>query len=246
MKRGDPVNPKPFWIRALYAARDLRSRALFRALERHGRGAVLDVGGWDFFLTAAERGLAGDSWTTLEPDAGRSLEVADPRFRLVHGDGCAMAFADASFDTVLCIQVLEHVPEPLTMVRELARVLRPGGRAILLVPQTSTTHFAPHYYGNFSRHWIRYALDRAGLVTEEHEPLGGVWSTAASHHFFFFLQALRFESMSEPDVRRGPLFFVLFPLMAVWAALSIPICLLFSLGDLQEEPNNHLVVARKP
>jgi hypothetical protein len=34
--------------------------------------------------------------------------------------------------------------------------------------------------------------------------------------------------------------------MAVFAAAAIPVCLLFSLGDLSEEPNNHLVVARKP
>ena len=34
--------------------------------------------------------------------------------------------------------------------------------------------------------------------------------------------------------------------MCAWAALSVPICLLLSLGDLTEEPNNHLVVARKP
>lgn len=239
------MKPKPLWIRALYVARDLRSRALFAALGQHCRGDVLDVGGWDFFLTALQRKLEFEAWTSLEPDTTRSLEVDDPRFKLVHGDGCAMEFADASFDTVLNIQVLEHVPEPLAMVREIGRVLRPGGRAIFLIPQTSTTHLAPHYYGNFSRFWIDHALDAAGLELEDHQPLGGVWSSAASHHVFFFLQALRFEGMSDERVRRGPLFYLLLPFMALWALLSIPVCLLFSLGDLHEEPNNHLVVARK-
>lgn len=240
------MKPKPLWIRALYVARDLRSRALFAALDQHCRGEVLDVGGLDFFTTIQARGLEFERWTTLEPDATRTFEVDDPRFELVAGDGCAMSFDDASFDTVVNLQVLEHVPEPLAMVREIGRVLRPGGRAIFLIPQTSTTHLAPHYFGNFSRHWIDYALDQAGLELEQHQRLGGVWSSAASHHVFFFLQALRFDGMSDPQVKRGPLFFLLFPLMALWALVSIPVCLLLSLGDLHEEPNNHLVVARRP
>ena len=239
------MQPKPLWIRALYFARDLRARALFAALARHCRGEVLDVGGWDFFLTALQRKLEFESWTSLEPDTTRSLDVEDARFKLVHGDGCAMEFTDGSFDTVLNIQVLEHVPEPLAMVSEIGRVLRSGGRAIFLIPQTSTTHLAPHYYGNFSRFWIDHALAQAGLELEEHQPLGGVWSSAASHHVFFFLQALRAGGMSDPRVRRGPLFYLLLPFMALWALVSIPVCLLFSLGDLHEEPNNHLVVARK-
>jgi len=45
-----------------------------------------------------------------------------------------MEFADASFDVILCNHVLEHVPEDRQAMRELRRVLRPGGWAILQVP----------------------------------------------------------------------------------------------------------------
>src|SRR4029079_6172109 len=126
----------------LYFARDLRSRALFAALEERSRGRVLDVGGGDFFLTARARGIPFESWTTLEPSAGRAPRIDDPRFLEVAGDGCRMEFEAGSFDTVLAIQVLEHIFEPIRLVEEIGRVLRPGGHAILLVPQTGTMHLA--------------------------------------------------------------------------------------------------------
>jgi SAM-dependent methyltransferase len=240
------VSGKSLLTRLLYAARDLRSRALFAALRTHAGGDVLDVGGWDFYLTARRHGVECRSWTTLESDPTRLPAVDAPGFRAVHGDGCAMDFSDASFDTVLSIQVLEHVFEPLGMVREMARVLRPGGKLVLLVPQTSTTHLAPHYYGNFSRWWIERALASSALELVELRPLGGIWSSMASHQLYFFLQAARVEGMSDPRLRRSALFWLLLPLQIVWAAISLPVCLFLSLGDLHEEPNNHLVVARRP
>ena len=49
----------------------------------------------------------------------------------LHGSVDAIPVEDASFDLVLCLQVLEHVPDPPAAVRELRRVLRPGGRALV-------------------------------------------------------------------------------------------------------------------
>jgi SAM-dependent methyltransferase len=49
-------------------------------------------------------------------------------------DVVRMPFEDASFDIVLCSHVLEHVPDDRTAIAEIRRVLRPGGRAIIIVP----------------------------------------------------------------------------------------------------------------
>jgi SAM-dependent methyltransferase len=49
-------------------------------------------------------------------------------------DVTALQYDDASFDLVVCNHVLEHVPDDRRAIREIARVLRPGGAAILLVP----------------------------------------------------------------------------------------------------------------
>ena len=49
----------------------------------------------------------------------------------LHGSIDAVAVEDASFDVVLCLQVLEHVPDPAAAVRELRRTVKDGGRVLL-------------------------------------------------------------------------------------------------------------------
>jgi len=52
----------------------------------------------------------------------------------VRTDITAMSFGDKSFDVVVCNHVLEHIPDDRKAMRELARVLKPGGWAVLQVP----------------------------------------------------------------------------------------------------------------
>jgi len=227
--------------------RDLRSRAMFPAMRRYCRGDVLDVGGRDFFLTAVEKGVRFDTWTTIEPSPEVVPDIEDPRFRFVAGDGCDMVeFEDASFDSAICLQVVEHVFEPNKMVSEISRVLRPGSHAIFLIPQTSMLHMAPDHYYNFTRYWAIEACKRAGLEIVSLQALGGFWSSAASRLVLFFPQSLGLSMMRVRGAKRSKLSFVLWPFMALYALGSIPVCLLLSIGDSPEEPNNHLVVARKP
>jgi SAM-dependent methyltransferase len=237
---------KDLGSRSVYFLRDMRYAAMFRALRKHCRGLVLDVGGWDFFLTARRKKIPFSHWTTLEHDADHVLDLGDDRCTVVHGDGCSMTFEDESFDTVLNIQVLEHVFEPIRMVEECARVLKRGGTGIFVVPQTGVVHGAPHDYYNFTIFWIREVMTRTGLEIVEITPMGGIWNTAASHLFLFVLYSYRRRLKSPTGARRNWVFYCLYPLMVLYAVVNIPICLFLSLGDLSEEANNHLVVVRKP
>jgi SAM-dependent methyltransferase len=89
-------------------------------------------------------------------------------------DITAIPVADESFDVVLCTEVLEHVPEPIDAIRELSRVLRPGGRLLLTAPQRSGSHQAPyHYYGGFTPEWYRRFLPQWGLRIESIVANGG-------------------------------------------------------------------------
>lgn len=231
----------------LYAARNLRSRQMFVAMRRYSRGHVLDIGGLDFFLTAIDKKIPFDRWTTLEPSADNIPVIPDSRFDTVICDGCNMKpIADNTFDTVLCIQVVEHVMEPNRMVSEIARVLKPGGHAVLMAPQTGTIHMYPHHYYNFTRSWMVSVAQDNGLRIVELKPLGGRWSSIASNCLYFLLQVFGVKGMVIPGLSRSPLFYLLLPVQLLVAIILIPLCLLLSLGDLPEEPNNHLAVYYKP
>jgi SAM-dependent methyltransferase len=82
----------------------------------------------------------------------------------------------SSFDAVLCTEVLEHVPEPIKAVAELARILRPGGRLLLSAPLGSGLHQEPfHFYGGYTPYWYRRFLAEAGFVDVEVRANGGAF-----------------------------------------------------------------------
>lgn len=71
---------------------------------------------------------------------------------------------DASFDAIMCVEVFEHLPEPIKVIQEFARLLKPGGHLILTAPFCSLTHFAPyHFYTGFNRYFYEKHLPANGF-----------------------------------------------------------------------------------
>jgi SAM-dependent methyltransferase len=125
-----------------------------------GRERILDYGCG--LGHAYQRQLASAVKTYVGADVG-SLAIADlqrkgfPSLKIDPGSG-AIASADNAFDGATCVEVFEHLFDPLQSARELCRVLKPGGVLVATVP-------------NFGYHtWRLLALLRAQVPAEPEDP----------------------------------------------------------------------------
>ncbi|HXK61849.1 MAG TPA: class I SAM-dependent methyltransferase, partial [Acidobacteriota bacterium] len=91
----------------------------------------------------------------------------------VVADLSALPLAAATVDTVLNVQVLEHVRNPLLVLSEIYRVLTHGGRLYLTAPQGWCEHQQPHDFYRFTRFALQDLLSSAGFSEIEIRPFGG-------------------------------------------------------------------------
>jgi len=95
---------------------------------------------------------------------------------------------DESFDAVMCVEVLEHLPNPLLALQEFSRLLRQGGHLVVTAPFCSLTHFAPyHFCTGFNRYFYETHLPQFGFSIVDFQENG---------NFFEFL---------AQELRRSPL-----------------------------------------
>ena len=133
-----------------------RSRYRFITELIQGEGAVLDVGcGSSQIIGALARGSVAVDILPNKLRFARRFGVP-----LVRASGFALPFGDERFPCVLCSQVIEHVPMVPSMIDELCRVLRPGGRLVLGTPD----------YDRWEWVWMEkaYGLAAPGGYADEH------------------------------------------------------------------------------
>ncbi len=130
---------------------------------------------------------------------------------------------DASFDAILCSEVLEHLPQPIKVIREFARILKPGGKIIITAPLGSGIHQDPyHYYGGYTPFWYEQFLSESGFGSICVEENAGSLRSCAQ-------ESLRFIQLSRPlklgmplwmELLWIPVWLLLLPFMAVIAPFS--------------------------
>lgn len=98
----------------------------------------------------------------------------------IESDITSIPVDDECFDAIMCIEVLEHVPNPIEALRELSRILKPGGVLIVTAPTCSLTHMSPFFFQTgFSRYFYTYWLDELGYEIDELSPNGSYYAWIA-------------------------------------------------------------------
>lgn len=82
-----------------------------------------------------------------------------------------------SFDAIMCIEVLEHLPYPNEAFKEFSRLLKTNGKLILTAPFCSLTHFAPYHFSTgFNKYFYEEILNSNGFKVLEIVPNGNYYT----------------------------------------------------------------------
>ncbi len=138
-------------------------------------GKVLDIGCYrGDFLASLGAGfeLCGIEINTVAANIGRSRGI-----KVIGRDFSDLADHAGVFDVITAIDVVEHVPDPLAMLRAMRQALRPGGMAIISTGNASSWSWrmmgSGYWYCAIAEHiafinpqWCRRAADSLGLTVE--------------------------------------------------------------------------------
>lgn len=165
MKPGLPIRQRltfapPWW--ALYKPSYIIRRILFRAVSRYAgtcTGVVLDFG----CGTQPYKSLFDHCARYVPVDFTETKTRFYAEGQVLPFDGSRIPLPDASVDHVLFTEVLEHVFEPVALLAEVRRVLRPGGSVLITTPFVWEEHDAPFDYARYTRFGLRHLAEKTGF-----------------------------------------------------------------------------------
>ncbi|MGD0824364.1 MAG: class I SAM-dependent methyltransferase [Terriglobales bacterium] len=121
---------------------------------------LLDVGGRGKPYACFFTGRVANHYV-LDVEPAYSVDVV--------GDARNMPLSDASMDVVMITQVLEHIPDPIAVIGEIRRVLKPGGTLLLSVPSIFPQHGSPGDYWRYMPQGLQWILRDFHNVTVKGE-----------------------------------------------------------------------------
>lgn len=150
------------WPPIDYELNDIRDQGLLS-------GRVLNAGcGWRDISHLIDGELFNQD-LTWPGDERTNVQIFSPLHEI--------PFPEGSFDTVLCIAVLEHVINPIEVVKELVRVLKPGGTLVASVPFLQPEHKVPTDYQRYTHDGLEVLFRNEGLCIVENQPIFTVYHT---------------------------------------------------------------------
>jgi SAM-dependent methyltransferase len=225
---------------------DLQTNTIHRDLRRElagFSGRLLDVGcGNSPFRHLLDP--ARSEYQGVDVAAAADFGYRNPD--TVYYDGHVLPFPDASFDAVLCTEVLEHIPDPTETLREIHRVLKPGGRLLLTIPWSARFHYQPFDYHRYTPSMLLqlFAAYDSPKVTARGTDLSSIASKVV---VAYARNVLKLKPVSAADWMLWPFRFIVavaaFPLLMF--ALALGHCgIRWGLGS-SDDPLGYTVVTRK-
>jgi len=225
---------------------DLQTNSIHRSLrEPLGRlsGRILDVGCGN----SPFRPLLNPLVTTyqgIDVKEAKSFGYCNPD--TLYHDGKIMPFPDASFDGLLCTEVLEHIADPRQTIREMYRVLKPGACGYITIPWSARFHYQPFDYHRYTPSMLRVLF--RDFTAADVFPRGTDLSSIASKVVVAYIRNLLCMKPSGP----APLLWLPFRLLVTLAGLPVLVgalilghCgILFGLGSI-DDPLGYTIVVKK-
>ncbi len=237
-----------WWAGSWFDSEHLEKRLLDRGLAEsrpYAHGRLLDVGCGQRRHAAIFADQVG-RYVGLDypPVSGGIWATTGGERADIWGDGQRLPIRSGSIDTVLCTQVLEHVPEPAQLMGELARVLRPGGHAIVTVPQEWGVHQEPYDFYRYTRYGLTYLAEKAGLEVVWVRSRGGFWAMMGQRWsaYLYDTTCRRFRRKGQ---RAAFLLFAV-PVLPLSAMSQLVGLGLDRIQHLDRNTLGYVLVARKP
>ena len=151
---------------------------------------------------------------------------------------------DGRFDRIIFNQVLEHVPDPVKVLTELRRVLKPGGKILCSCPLFYEEHEKPYDYYRYTQFSLRLLFEKAGYRVDEIAWVEGYFGTVA----YQFRRMAKFLPLFPP--KGVPILaYPLWPFVMMTKLAAKPLFVLFNWIDRDYKysrrgyPINYAVIA---
>lgn len=155
---------------------------------------------------------------------------------------------DARYDFIIFNQVLEHVPEPGAVLRELHRVLKPGGRMIYTAPLFYEEHETPYDFYRYTQFGARHLLTKTGFAIDRLDWLEGYFGTIG----YQMHSMARYLPRRPRDIHRGIAGFLLWPLVMALRVQMASGAMLFHRLEVAHKytargyPKNYVAIVTRP
>lgn len=155
----DFLAPVPY--SPIFLARHYVLETIKQSVPKLNKGRFLDVGcgmkPYEGIFSSMATEYIGIDHPVTKHGSYRDLTKAD-----IFSDKDDLPFENASFDTVICTQVFEHLPNPHYKALEISRVLKPGGKVLISVPFAWPLHESPYDFFRYTQYGLQAILKSAG------------------------------------------------------------------------------------